>query len=378
MTAASLPRMRGHDGLWRYVDPSIVVLPAAITSIGLLMIYSATRTNPATGPTYFVERQGAAIAIGLVLMAVAAMFDERRLREISGVAYLGLLTLLVGVLVVGQTVNGAKAWFQFGAIQLQPAEFGKPIVILVLASYFTHDRALDGVPLSLSRLLSAVMIVALPMALILLQPDLGTVLVFTVISAVMIFVAGAKMRHIVLLVVLMVLGVGAVLASDTLEDYQKDRLTVFLNPAERDIKEAYNLTQAQVAISNGGIEGAGLFRGTQTRGRFVPAQQTDFIFTVIGEELGFIGGATVIGLFMLLFLRLWRIAAVAREPFGALLTVGVLAMLAFQVFQSIGMTMGIVPITGIPLPFVSYGGSSIITSFTSLGLVIGAHMRRFT
>ncbi|MGZ4729680.1 MAG: rod shape-determining protein RodA, partial [Acidimicrobiales bacterium] len=170
----------------------------------------------------------------------------------------------------------------------------------------------------------------------------------------------------------------AVLTSNTLADYQKARLTVFINPDKADARVSYNLKQAQVAISNGGIPGQGLFQGSQTRGRFVPEQQTDFIFSVVGEELGFIGGALLIGLFCLLFLRMWRIAAVARDPFGAQIVIGVLAMLVFQVFQSIGMTMGIMPITGIPLPFFSYGGSSIITTYASVGLVLSVHMRRFS
>ncbi|MEO8695507.1 MAG: rod shape-determining protein RodA [Acidimicrobiales bacterium] len=381
MTASVLsrvPRLRGQDGLWRYIDPSLIIASGAITALGTLMIFSATRNSPVLSPTYFVERQGAAIAIGIVVMGVVAAFDYRKLRELVPLAYFGLLGLLAGVLVFGQKVNDARAWFQFGSIQLQPAELAKPIMIVVLAAFFTGDRATEGHPPTVRRLLVALLLVGLPVGLIMRQPDLGTALVFGVISTAVVIMAGARPRHLLALALMLTFATTAVLTSNTLDAYQKDRLTVFINPDKASERVSYNLEQAQVAISNGGIAGQGLFRGSQTRGRFVPEQQTDFIFSVVGEELGFVGGALLIGLFCLLFLRMWRIAAVARDPFGAQIVVGVLAMLVFQVFQSIGMTMGIMPITGIPLPFVSYGGSSIITTYASIGLVLSVHMRRFS
>ena len=381
MTASVLPRvprLRGQDGLWRYIDPSLIIASGAITALGTLMIYSATRNNPSSPATYFVERQGAAIAIGLVVMGLVAVFDYRKLRELAPFGYLGLLVLLGGVLVVGQEISGTRGWFQFGSIQLQPAELAKPVIIVVLAALFTGDRATEGQPPTVRRLLAALVLVAVPVGLIMRQPDLGTALVFGVISTAVVIMAGARPRHLLALALMLTFATTAVLTSDTLDAYQKDRLTVFINPDKASARVSYNLKQAQVAISNGGIPGQGLFKGSQTRGRFVPEQQTDFIFSVVGEELGFIGGAMLIGLFSLLFLRMWRIAAVARDPFGAQIVVGVLAMLVFQVFQSIGMTMGIMPITGIPLPFVSYGGSSIITTYASIGLVLSVHMRRFS
>ena len=198
------------------------------------------------------------------------------------------------------------------------------------------------------------------------------------IAAAIVVMAGAKPRHLLALALMFTFATTAVLTSNTLAAYQRDRLTVFINPDNVDARISYNLKQSQVAISDGGISGQGLFQGSQTRGRFVPEQQTDFIFTVVGEELGFIGGALLIGLFSLLFLRMWRIAAVTPDPFGAQIVIGVLAMLVFQVFQSIGMTIGIMPVTGIPLPFFSYGGSSIITTYASIGLVLNVHMRRFS
>ena len=381
MTASVLsrvPRLRGQDGLWRYIDPSLIIASGAISALGLLMIFSATRNNPSLPATYFIERQGAAVAIGLVAMGIVTAFDYRKLRELVPLAYVAMVALLVGVLFIGEEVNNARAWFQYGSIQLQPAEFAKPVIIVVLAAFFTGDRATEGQPPTVQRLLVALVLLGIPVALITRQPDLGTALVFGIIGTSIVVMAGARPRHLLALALMLTFATTAVLTSNTLDEYQRDRLTVFINPDKASERVSYNLKQAQVAISNGGIEGQGLFRGSQTRGRFVPEQQTDFIFSVVGEELGFIGGALLIGLFCLLFLRMWRIAAVARDPFGAQIVVGVLAMLVFQVFQSIGMTMGIMPITGIPLPFVSYGGSSIITTFTSIGLVLSVHMRRFS
>jgi rod shape determining protein RodA len=373
-----VPRLRGQDGLWRYIDPSLIIASGAITALGTLMIFSATRNNPTLPATYFIERQGAAIAIGVVVMGIVTVFDYRKLRELVPLAYVALVALLVGVLFVGQEINNARAWFQFGSIQLQPAEFAKPVIIVVLAAFFTGDRATEGDPPTVRRLLAALFVIGIPVALVMRQPDLGTTLVFGVIGTAIVIMAGTRPRHLLALALMLTFATTAVLTSNTLDTYQRDRLTVFINPDSANAKVSYNLKQAQVAISNGGIQGQGLFQGSQTRGRFVPEQQTDFIFSVVGEELGFIGGALLIGLFCLLFLRMWRIAAVARDPFGAHIVVGVLAMLVFQVFQSIGMTMGIMPITGIPLPFVSYGGSSIITTFASIGLVLSVHMRRFS
>lgn len=375
--SSASPRVRG-EGIWRYLDISVPFFSLCLCALGLVMIYSATRNNRGLPPTYYVERQGIAIAVGLVLMIFVSLFDLRALRELIPFMYLGLLTLLAAVAIFGVKVNGARAWFQFGSLQFQPAELGKPLMIVALASFFTRDRAVEGEPMSLRRLFAGFAVAGVPMLLIMMQPDLGTVLIYAVITALMVLIAGARMRHVVMLAVILAAGTFLLFNSGTMANYQKDRLTVFLNPGRAGAEQKYNLEQAQVAISNGGIGGAGLFRGSQTRGRFVPEQQTDFIFTVVGEELGFVGGATLIGLFALLFLRLWRMAFVAGDSFTSLITVGVLAMFVFQVFQSIGMTLGIVPITGIPLPFVSYGGSSIITSFVSLGLVLGANMRRYS
>ena len=216
------------------------------------------------------------------------------------------------------------------------------------------------------------------MALILHQPDLGTVLVFAALTLGLLTAAGLRLRYLVALAVLGAVGVGLVLNSGMLETYQKDRLTVFITGGEKDAQgAAYNLEQSKIAIGLGGITGRGFGEGPQTQNDYVPEQQTDFIFTAVGEELGFVGGAAVLGLFLLLSLRTLRAAHLARDDFGTLICVGVLIMIVFQAFQNVGMSMGIMPITGIPLPFVSYGGSSLLTTYAGIGLVLNVRMHRY-
>jgi len=225
------------------------------------------------------------------------------------------------------------------------------------------------------RLLVAGVSVAVPVLLIMAQPDLGTILVYGAIFAGMVFVAGVPGRHLAVLCLLLLTGTVAVLQSERLEAYQVERLLVFIDE-EADTRARYNLEQAEVAIGNGGITGKGLFQGTQNVSDLVPEQQTDFIFTVIAEETGFVGSVVVLGLFGLLLARIWRIGRLADDRFGLLVTAGVFSMLLFQVFQSVGMSTGMMPITGIPLPLISYGGSSVVATFLALGLVQSIHMRR--
>jgi rod shape determining protein RodA len=218
---------------------------------------------------------------------------------------------------------------------------------------------------------------AVPFALIYKQPDLGTALVFGAILIAVLLVGGARTRHMAVLGVIALLGVIAVLHFGVFKQYQKDRLTAFLDSKTNTQANAYNLDQSKIAIGSGGLRGKGLFRGTQTNLSYVPEQHTDFIFTAVGEQLGLIGSALLLSLFVLMVWRIWRAAIAARDLCGTLICVGVLAMLVFQVFENVGMTMGIMPIAGIPLPFMSYGGSAIVASFASVGLVLNVHMRRF-
>jgi rod shape determining protein RodA len=284
--------------------------------------------------------------------------------------YGGIIFLLIAVLVAGVEVNGARAWFQFAGYQLQPSEFGKLVIIVVLAAWFGSVETVNT-----QRLVAGLAMVALPTLIILKQPDLGTVLVYGAITAGMTLVAGVKGRHLFILTLLAVTGTVVVLQSDRLASYQVDRLLVFIDD-ESNSGARYNLEQAQIAIGNGGLTGKGLFQGTQNNSDLVPEQQTDFIFTVIGEETGFVGSVVVLGLMALLLVRIWRIGQIADDRFGLLLSAGVFSMILFQIFQSVGMAIGIMPITGIPLPLVSYGGSSVLSTFLALGLVQSVHMRR--
>jgi rod shape determining protein RodA len=359
---------------WLHIDPLGAAAGIALAVIGVMMVYSATRgTDPEVFDTFYLERQSTFVVIGVGIMILAAAIDYHHLRLWSWPIYGFSLLLLMAVLSpAGIEVNGAQAWFEMGSIQLQPAEFAKLALIVMLAAYMSRYEGVLG----LKQLLGCLVIAAVPMALILRQPDVGTVLIFAVVTIAMLLIGGIRLRHLVVLVVLGALGVALVINSPLLQEYQRDRLTSFIAPDENSV-EAYNQEQAQIAIGNGGLTGTGFGEGSQTRGGLVPEQQTDFIFSVIGEELGFVGGAVTLALFAVLLWRVWRTAKIASDLFGTLLCVGVFAMLIFQMFQSVGMTLGIMPVTGIPLPFVSYGGSSALTSFIAIGIVINVHMRRY-
>jgi rod shape determining protein RodA len=283
--------------------------------------------------------------------------------------------MLVLVLVAGVEVNGARAWFRIASFQLQPSEFGKLVLIVALAVFFGGGPETPPI----TKVLAALAIGGLPIGLFMLQPDLGTVLVYGAILATVLIVVGTRGLHLALFAVILGVAAVGVVQLGVLDEYQVDRLTAFVDdePSAANQLVFDHQQNAQIAIGNGGVLGQGLFNGIQNRSASVPEQQTDFIFTVVGEELGFVGSTALIVLYGILILRILRIASLAHEYTGTLLCVGVLAMLVFQVFESIGMTMGIMPITGIPLPFVSYGGSSILTSFMAVGLVESVHMRRF-
>jgi rod shape determining protein RodA len=359
---------------WLHIDPLGALAGLGLAVIGAIMVYSATRgTDPEAFNTFYLERQVTFIVLGVGLMVVAAALDYHYLRLWSWPIYGFSIALLVAVLSpLGVEVNGAQAWFELGSIQLQPAEFAKLAVIVALAAYMSRYEGVLG----LKQTIAALVIAGAPMALILRQPDVGTVLIFAVIAFAMLLIGGVRIRHLIVVVVIGAIGITLVVNSPLLQEYQRDRLTSFISPEENSV-EAYNQEQAQIAIGNGGLTGAGFGEGSQTRGGLVPEQQTDFIFSVIGEELGFVGGAITLGLFAILLWRVWRTAKVASDLFGTLLCVGVFAMLIFQMFQSVGMTLGIMPVTGIPLPFVSYGGSSALTSFIAIGIVLNVHMRRY-
>jgi rod shape determining protein RodA len=364
---------------WKHVDAVLVTCVGAVSVLGALMILSSTRgTDPDAYDTSFLRRQLLFMAAGAVGMVLVTLVDYRRLRDFAWAPYVAALASLVLVVMVGQEVRGTQAWFQIGAFQLQPAEFAKVAVILAVAALLAGRE----VPLRARWVACALVLLGTPVGLIMLQPDLGTALVFVAIALGMLLMAGARGRHIVVLVAVGVIGVVGILNSDLLEDYQRDRLNFFLqDDGTNDVADLrsteYNANQSLASIASGSISGKGLFEGPQTRLGFVPEQHTDFIFTALGEDLGFVGCATALGLFAIICIRIWRTAQIAQDRLGMMICIGVLSMLVFQVFQNVGMTMGIMPITGITLPFMSYGGSSVIASWLAVGLVLNVHMRRF-
>ena len=386
MAVATVPRFprssttslrRNPAAAWRHLDVILIGAVVAVAALGSLMVYSATR-GPGESEPYdmtFLKRQAVFVLLGLAAMTVTALVDYRVYRDWAVVIYSGAAALLVLVMSpLGSESKGTQAWFQLGSFQFQPSELAKLGLIVGLAALLNHFRG----EVDLRRLAAVLAAAGLPLTLIMLQPDLGTSLVLVAITFVMLIVGGARAKHLVALVFLGAIAAGAVTSSGLLEDYQKDRLTVFLDPDQGLQGEAYNLNQSKISISAGGLFGKGLFQGTQTRLQYVPEQHTDFIFTAVGEELGFAGGGTLLALFGIIVWRMWRSAQLARDSFGTLVCVGVLAMFLFQIFENVGMTMGIMPITGIPLPFVSYGGSSTLAAFIAIGLVLNVHMRRFS
>jgi rod shape determining protein RodA len=358
---------------WVHVDVILLAATAALTLCGIALIYSATRgIDPASYSRFHLERQSLFAAVGVMLGTVAAVVDYRRLRGLAWVVYVAMLLALGLVLTpLGSVRQGARAWFVFGGYQVQPSEFAKLAFIVVLA----HYAARCGGRMSLRQLVAALILTALPMLLVLGEPDAGTAVVFLIITMGVLLVAGAQARHIAVATAVGLGGLGFLLNSGLVQEYQRQRIASIVNPGG-DPGDTYNLEQAQIAIGNGGLMGQGYGQGSQTRSGLVPAQETDFIFTVIGEEFGFLGGVVIIGLLAILLWRIWRSARVAGDLFGSLLSTGVLCMILFQVFQTVGMASGIMPVIGIPLPLLSYGGSSVLTTFMSLGLVLNVSMRR--
>jgi rod shape determining protein RodA len=347
-------RVAGHD-------PMLIGSALALSALGVVLVGAATQRHGAT----FAARQFLWVAVGAAAMAATAMVDLRWLRRWANVLYLaGLAGLALVLSPLGQSTNGAQAWFGLGSFALQPAEVMKPVLVMALAAH--GGRA--GGPLDGRRLLGALLLLVLPVGLVLLQPDLGTAMVLVSLSIGVVAVAGARFRHLALLGVLGLVAVAGVLRAGVLAPYQVERLTGFLHQSADPQGASWNLEQSKIAIGSGGLAGEGLFSGSQTRLSYVPEQHTDFVFTVVGEELGLVGGGTVLALFGLLAWRIWRAAWLTADPFGALCCTGVLAMLVFQVTENVGMTMGITPITGIPLPFLSYGGSSMVAGFAAVGL----------
>ncbi|MFC6155821.1 rod shape-determining protein RodA [Kribbella jiaozuonensis] len=373
-------RMDRRSTVWQ-VDWVLVLGVVALSFLGAMLIWSAThnRTSLTDGNQYaFLVRHALNFAIGLILAIGAAVTDHRRVRILAPVLYAASIVGLILVLVpgVGSTINGSRSWIQLPFMSIQPSEFAKLAVIvgmaLLIAEKGETDRNENARTVDVAQ---AVAVAALPVILVMLQPDLGTVMVLGSIVFGIIAVSGVPKRWMLGLLTAGVLVAAIAIKLHILKQYQISRFIAFAHPSSDPQGIGYNVNQARIAIGNGGVFGQGLFHGGQTQNAFVPEQHTDFVFTVAGEELGLIGAGAIIVLFAVILFRGLRIAINARDAFGRLVATGIVCWFAFQAFENIGMTLGIMPVTGLPLPFVSYGGSSMFACLLAVGLLQNIHLR---
>lgn len=376
------PHTRGHrfvrnvSGYDRWLTLSVV----ALLAFGTVLVYAATKNWFASqhlDPQYYLKRHVINIVIGLVLAYGTTLIDYRLLRAYTpivwGLGVLGLLAVLTPG--VGSTVNGAKAWIALpGGFQIQPAELAKISIILGISMLLAERSGIGADPTD-KDVLKALAISAIPILLIMLQPDLGTTLIISAAVVIMVAVSGAPTRWVAGLLLLALLGGFVAVKAGVVSEYQIKRLQSFVDPNADPQQSGYQLRQARITIGSGGVLGRGLFHGPQTNGRFVPEQQTDFIFTVAGEETGFLGCGLLLLFFGLFFWRAFLIAQRTDDLFGRLVCVGVISWFALQTFENIGMAMGLMPMTGVPLPFISYGGSSMFATLVGFGLLQNVHLR---
>jgi rod shape determining protein RodA len=355
--------------LWRRLDPWLLLVVLTLVAYGLLLVHSATYLPEESGRwplSSWAMRQGLYAAIGLTLMVVLAFVDYRWYRTLAYPLYVASLVALGLAMVFGhgQEDYGAQRWLAIGPIAVQPSEPAKLFLILALARFFGDSP--DDAP-SLRRIVASLTLVGLPVGLVYMQPDLGTALSFLAIWAGVVLMAGTRFLY------LFGLGFTSILAAPlvwlSLRDYMRQRVLIFLNPESDPFGAGYNILQAKISIGAGGLWGRGLMNGTQTQLRYLRVAHSDFIFSVLAEELGLVGVLVLFALLLLLLLRVLRVAERARDDFGRLLATGVAAMLGFQAIVNVGANLTILPVAGIPLPFISSGGSALITNLAALGIV---------
>ncbi len=363
---------------WRDLDWSIVGSVVVLLVIGGMALHSAT-LNAVAGnglplrPVF--DRQLVYIIVGLVVMVIMMLFDYRLLSSLARPLYIGMVLLLAAVLVIGRVSEGARSWIAIGERTFQPSELSKLVLILALAAYWQRYADRGG---SWLVQLGSLLIAAVPMALVFVQPDLGTALVMASIWLVMAWGAGMRLGQLVFLFI-MAVPLGWVAWHYVLDTYQQVRLSTFyyllINPAAVDFNAAYNVIQSLNAISSGGLTGAGLTRGLFSQGNYVPVQHTDFIFAVVGEELGFIGGLVLISFLAILLWQTLTVAGKARDQFGRMIALGIFGMLFSHTVINLGMNMSLLPVTGLPLPFVSAGGSFMVMTLAGIGLLQSVQLR---
>ncbi|MFC5143780.1 rod shape-determining protein RodA [Streptomyces aureoversilis] len=375
-------RLTARDSVLRRLDWVMVWAALALSGIGTLLVYSATRNRTELNqgdPYYFLLRNILNTGIGLGLAIGAVWVGHRALRGAVPILYVISVLLTVAVLTpLGATINGARSWIQLGGgFSLQPSEFTKITIALGMAMLLAGKvDAGERLHPDHRTVVEALGLAALPIVIILLMPDLGSVMVLVVIVLAVLLASGASNRWVAGLIGTGVLGCVLIWQLGVLDEYQINRFAAFANPALDPSGVGYNTNQARIAIGSGGLLGSGLFRGSQTTGQFVPEQQTDFIFTVAGEELGFVGAGAIIFLVGVVIWRACRIARETTELYGTIVAAGIIAWFAFQSFENIGMTLGIMPVTGLPLPFVSYGGSSMFAAWIAIGLLQSIKVQR--
>jgi rod shape determining protein RodA len=371
---------RSRSSIFHGFDPILTAAVGLLLIMGTLLVYAATRdwyARNGLDPQYYLKRHVINIAIGAMLAYGTTVIDYRLLRAYTpivwGLGVIGLIIVLIPGL--GSEVNGAKAWIALpGGFQIQPAELAK-ISIIIGMSMMLSERTHDSDEPTSRNVLQALVVAAVPVLFILLQPDMGTVFIISASVVTIIAVSGAPTKWVIGLLLIAVIGGFVATKSGVISEYQVKRLQTFVNPTADSQGTGYQLRQARITVGSGGLIGTGLFNGPQTNGRFVPEQQTDFIFTVAGEELGFLGSGFIIFLYLIILMRSFSIARRTNDPFGRLVTTGVVAWFAFQLFENIGMTLGLMPMTGVPLPFLSYGGSSMFATLIGFGLLQNVHAR---
>ena len=371
---------RSRSSIFHGFDPVLTIAVSLLLIIGTLLVYAATRdwyARNGLDPQYYLKRHVINIAIGGLLAYGTTVIDYRLLRAYTpifwGLGVLGLVIVLIPGL--GSTVNGARAWIALpGGFQIQPAELAK-IAIIIGMSMLLSERTHDSDEPNSGDVLQSLVVAAIPVLLIILQPDMGTVFIISASVVTIIAVSGAPSRWVAGLLIIAILGAVVATKAGVISEYQLNRLQTFVDPTADTQGAGYQLRQARITVGSGGLIGTGLFKGPQTNGRFVPEQQTDFIFTVAGEELGFLGCGLILLLYLLILMRAFSIARRTSDPFGRLMTTGVIAWFSFQLFENIGMTLGLMPMTGVPLPFISYGGSSMFATLIGFGLLQNVHAR---
>ena len=382
-----ITRVTSRDSRLRHLDWILIAAVLALCALGVLLVYSATEPSlvqRGANPHTYLDKQAIFVVIGVIMMALVSLVDHRQLRVFAPVVYgAAVLGLLVVLTPLGATVNGATGWIDLpGGFQIEPSEYAKIALILMTALLFSELRegARDpsaGRPGPSLREVGIVIACGAPLiGLVIIEPALGISMVLVVVLAGMILLSGIRLRWVLSLLAVAVAGVIAALSLHLVKGYQLTRFSSFLHPSSDAAGSGYNAIQAKIAIGSGGMFGQGLFHGQSVSGSYVPAQSTDFIFTVAGQELGFVGAVVIVALLGVVVVRALRIATRADDSFGMLVASGIAIWFLFQAFVNVGMTVGIMPITGLPLPFISYGGSAIFADMIAVGLLLSVHHKR--